>query len=245
LTGHGTQSVDRAFDILDLIGRKAPVSLAEISEASGLTVPTAYRLVKSLTRRGFVSFDSDTKDYSLGPAIVRMAAGMLQGNNLIELARPGLATLNESCGETASMFGIGANELICIAEAESFQRLRFNTGVGRTMPLTQGAPGKAAIAWLDATRMEYIIEHAKLTEAARGKLESDLQTVRASGFAMSFGEVVPETTAVAAPIFDGRKRAIGVISVAGPAGRWTVEKMQRAVPALLAITGSISSHLGG
>ena len=245
MSAHGTQAVDRAFDVLDLVGRKRRITLADISEESGLTVPTAYRLVKSLTRRGFVSFNEDTKEYSLGSEIVRMAAGMLQGNNFVELARLPLARLNERCGETVSLFGIGTKDLLCMAEAESYQRLRFNTGVGRTMPMILGAPGKAAVAWLDETRADFIFEQARLSKEARRKLEDELKTVREKGFAMSFGEVVPDTTALAAPVFDGARRPIGVISIAGPAQRWTVEKMDGIVPELLSTSSGITVQLGG
>lgn len=245
MSTHGTQSVDRAFDILDLVGRKRKVTLADISEESGLTVPTAYRLVKSLTRRGFVSFNEETKEYSLGSEIVRMAAGMLQGNNFVELARLPMARLNERCGETVSLFGIGTKDILCMAEAESFQRLRYNSGVGRTMPMVQGAPGRAAIAWLDDTRVDFIFEQAKLVKEARLELEKALRETREKGFAMSFGEVVPDTTALAAPIFDSARRPIGVISIAGPAQRWTVEKMNAIVPELLSASSGITMQLGG
>jgi DNA-binding IclR family transcriptional regulator len=242
---HGTQAVDRAFDILDLVGRRRRMSLADISNETGLTVPTAHRLVKSLTRRGFVSYNEETKEYSLGSEIVLMAAGMLLGNNLVELARLPLFKLNEFCGETVSLFGIGTKDLLCIAEAESDQRLRYNTGVGRTMPLLQGAPGKSALAWLEETRLDFIAEQAELSRDARQKLEAELKTIRENGYATSFGEVVADTTALSVPIFDVSRHPMGVISIAGPAQRWTVEKMNSILPELLSTSAGITERLGG
>lgn len=244
-SAHGTQAVDRAFDILDLIGRMRRMTLAAISSETGLTAPTAHRLVKSLARRGFVSFDEETKQYSLGSEIIVMAAGMLLGNNLVELARLPMFRLNELCGETVSLFGIGAKDLLCISEAESEQRLRYNTGVGRTMPLLQGAPGKAAFAWLETTRADFVLERSGLADDARRKMLDEMKIIRQNGYAMSFGEVVPGTTAIAAPIFDSSRHPVGVISIAGPAQRWTVEKMSGVLPELLSTSAAVSERLGG
>lgn len=244
-TSRGTQAIDRALDILDMIASKGTVSLPEITEESGLTTPTAYRLVKSLTRRSFVSYNEGTKLYSLGPEIVRMAAGMLRGNNFVEVSRSALDRLNMLSNETVSLFTVGMMELLCVAEAESVQQLRFHSGIGRTMPLTQGAPGKAASAWFDATRKEFVYKRAGLSKQAIQALEDELTKVREQGFARSYGEVVPETSAVAVPIFDGSGQVIGVMSIAGPQGRWSGEKVEHAIQAMLTEAEGITAQFGG
>ncbi|MFT4015091.1 MAG: IclR family transcriptional regulator [Paracoccus sp. (in: a-proteobacteria)] len=244
-TSRGTQAIDRALDILELIASKGAVSLPGITEEGGLTAPTAYRLVKSLTRRGFVSYNEATKLYSLGPAIMRMAAGMLRGNTFVELVRPAMDRLAMLSGETVSLFTVGMTELMCVAGVESMQRLHVNSGIGRAIQMAQGAPGRAAAAWLDAGRNALFYKRAGLTKAAIRELEEELARVREQGFARSFGEVAPETSAVSVPVFDGPGQVVGVISIAGPEGRWTCDEMDRIIPAMLKEAEGITAQLGG
>lgn len=245
MPSQGTQSVDRALDVLDIISREGPITLMRISERAELTTATAHRLVKSLSRRGLVSFEPGSKEYTLGPEMVRLAYGVLRNNNLVELTRAGLASLTKFCGETTSLFSIGATDLLCVAEVPSDEALRFNAGLGRTMPLLSGAPGKAAAAWLSEDRIAYVIESAGMNGRDAATLTKELHKVREDGYAMSFGEVVSDTGAMAAPVLDGLQNPVAVISIAGPAGRWTKARMLDTLPLLREVTTAASKKLGG
>ncbi len=63
----GVQSVDRAFELLEVLGRaRQPLSLAEIAQRTQLAAPTAHRLLRTMQVNGYVNQHA-SRDYSLAP----------------------------------------------------------------------------------------------------------------------------------------------------------------------------------
>ncbi len=71
-TTAGSQTVDRALALVQLLAAQSGhgTRLSELAVASGLDRATTYRLLVSLTNRGFLDQDSTTKRYRLGLAIL-------------------------------------------------------------------------------------------------------------------------------------------------------------------------------
>ena len=64
----GTQSLDRAIEVLRLVASCSGrgIRLVDIVARSGLSKPTAYRLLQGLERNGLVTQDGGDKTYHLG-----------------------------------------------------------------------------------------------------------------------------------------------------------------------------------
>ena len=61
------QSIERAALLLDTLAQQhGDLSLAELSERSGLHNSTAYRILATLAKHGYVRQDPRTKAYRLG-----------------------------------------------------------------------------------------------------------------------------------------------------------------------------------
>ena len=94
------QSLERAFAILEAIaGSKQPMSLAELSRATGLHTSTTFHLIKTLIVLGYVCQD-DSRRYRIGPRLFMQAAGAFNEIELVNLATPHLQRLAEETGET-------------------------------------------------------------------------------------------------------------------------------------------------
>ena len=76
----GAQSVRRALAVLRLVatGQDGGVRLTDVAQMSGLTAPTAHRLLKVLMEENAVEQDPATRRYRIGHEIT-----------LLGLARPG------------------------------------------------------------------------------------------------------------------------------------------------------------
>ena len=97
----GVQSVDRALDLLEALGEaERSLSLAEVAQRTGLTPPTAHRLLRTMQARGYVNQHA-SREYSPGPALI--ALGRKATPALAVLAQPVLAELEEISGETANL----------------------------------------------------------------------------------------------------------------------------------------------
>jgi DNA-binding IclR family transcriptional regulator len=66
--GSGAQMLDRAVHILHLLGDSGSrgLRLTDVERKSGLTRPTAHRILKALEHHGFVAQRLDTRRYGLG-----------------------------------------------------------------------------------------------------------------------------------------------------------------------------------
>ena len=188
------QTVVRALTLLERFSAEEPEHTAtELSVATGLTVPTTHRLLKTLASKSFLVLDPESKKYSLGPAVVQLAGAVLGRDNLLELVDPVLIELRRASGETASLHWLVDNERVCIAERASHQSIRMSSGLDRRYTLHAGAAGKVLLASLPPAEMKSYLDRgysANTIHTARIELEEDLAAIRAKRYALSQGEVV-------------------------------------------------------
>src|SRR3954453_4328122 len=102
------RSLERAFDLLEhLADAGGEMALSELTEVSGLPMPTIYRLMQTLVNRGYVR-QEPSKRYALGPRLIRLGDGA--SRLLGTWARPVLAGLVDEIGETANMAVLEGDE---------------------------------------------------------------------------------------------------------------------------------------
>lgn len=250
----GAQAIHRALTILEVFSTVNPsVSLTEISEFAGLTVPTAHRMVRALQSRGYVTHDPITGHYSLGPSVMKLAQVLLlrsEQDQLLTLSMPHLEALRDLTDETVSLHVAVGSSRVCIAEFVSHQVVKMAMGVGRVFPIFAGAAGKALLSGMDDEVLDEILgSETKLvlpgssTTITLPRLKRELMSVREDHYATSDGETVAGAAAIAAPVF-GPRGVEAAINIAGPATRWTRAAMNTAVPKLLETAATISEHLG-
>ena len=238
----GVQTALRALSILETFSSAAPtLSLSDISEQVDLPAPTVHRLLKALRSRDLVIFDADTRRYSLGHGVMRMAKIIMERDDLINIAYPGLERLRAETGETVSLQRLLGEQRVPVIELASLHPIRMASGVGTTYELVRGASGKAILAFMPQREIDRIVP----TSTEPAKLAEELREIRETGIAKSRGEVVAGAAAVAAPILDSSGSVIGAINLTGPSDRFTAERVDAARPALIDVTDSITRQLGG
>lgn len=90
-------TVRNAVLLLDLLSDgPAYQQLTELAERSGLSVPTAHRLLRSLVLAEIVHQDSRTSRYSLGPEVVRLSQRYLARLPVLAALSPYLVSLRDS-----------------------------------------------------------------------------------------------------------------------------------------------------
>src|SRR5207344_785715 len=88
----GVGVLDRSMAILAAVERGAR-SFTQIVEATGLTRPTAHRLVKALEEHGMLTMAGGLRGYRLGPRLLGLAATAMRELPLRDLAHPALERL--------------------------------------------------------------------------------------------------------------------------------------------------------
>jgi DNA-binding IclR family transcriptional regulator len=121
--------------------------------------------------------------------------------------------------------------------------------LGWPFPLHAGASSKALLAFLpEDQRRAYLETHHLValtphTITDPDRLRKELEAIRSSGFAVSFGERDASAGSVAAPVFGHEGTPIGVISVSGPLERFSAEAEQ-ASRVLVDAARGLSQRLG-
>jgi DNA-binding IclR family transcriptional regulator len=247
------QSVDRAIDILTaLLG--GPKNLTEVCRATGLTKPTAHRLLSSLGQRGLVLKDpTHDNNYMLGPNLLPILQGVSLGlGHLGAIARPLLTQVRETTEETVTLHVQAGIERICIEEIRSPHALQYAATVGSRAPLHVGAAGKVLIAFLDDDQRERVF--AMLPQplpSITGETITDLKTLqrqleqtRQRGWALSAGERISGASAVSVPIF-AHDQLIAALSVLGPSTRLDEERLKGIAAELGTVADQVSVLLEG
>jgi DNA-binding IclR family transcriptional regulator len=249
---HGpVRSVARAADILIAL-EDGPRSLGRISQRTGLSKPTAHRLLASLAYRQMVIQDPVTVEYMLGPGCLRVADAIMRGTAGIgALVMPILEELEASTRETVALYVRAGLERICIGQVPSSQPVRYTAHVGATYPLHSGAMGKVLLAFSDDVERRELLERlplAALTDTTitdRGRLEAEVGRIRDQGYSTSRGERASGVAAISAPVFGPDGRLLAALAILGPDGRLSDRWLDSIRPDLVAAAAACTERVRG
>ena len=237
----GVGVLDRSMAILAAVERGAR-SFTQIVEATGLTRPTAHRLVKALEDHGMLTMAGGLRGYRLGPRLLGLAATAMRELPLRDLAHPALERLAAVTGESAQLYVRDADHRVCIDAIESSSELRTIVAVGASLPLTKGSAGKVFLAWAQPQDRDRFLE--ALPEEAGVRLARQIATARRRGWADSVGEREAGVASVSAPVLDRQGHLLAAVSVSGPANRIGTAGGKRYAPAVTAAAAEVADALG-
>jgi IclR family acetate operon transcriptional repressor len=237
--------VDRVVQLLDLLAEAGQgVGVTEIAGRLRLGKSTTHRLLTSLARAGVVRVDPAARLYHLGYRLLQWTAGWLDRLDARTRALPHLRHLQEKCQETVSLNLQEELTRVAVERLETSQEVRFVADVGKPLPLHTGAGGKAILAFLPPPEIDRVLAAAALPTGAERALRRTLGDIRRSGSAVSFGERVPGSGAVSAPVFNHQGRVIGSVSILSVAVRLSPDTVRSHAELVRQAAGAISRDLG-
>ncbi len=190
-----TRAVERALALLATVCTHEMTSLSMASRRTGVPASTALRLLRTLEREHFVVRDEES-GWRAGPRLLQLAVRSLAREPLARLARPSLARLTASTGESAYLSVRGSDGLaVHVAAYDGTHPVRYAAWVGHTVPLAGTAIGRA--------------------------LDGD---VGPGGFATGQPQGEPDVTQVSAPI-RRPGGVVAALSIVGPAYRMQAEAL--------------------
>lgn len=224
--GSGPRAMSRVLRLFDLLAtRRGGLTLSEASDALGVAKSTLLASLKALVVDGFLIAEGTT--YYLGPGAYRLAGAIMAGWSMPDLMRPFVRGLADETRESVG-FGIvdwEIGQVIYTDGVNSPQPVHYAMRVGLRAPLYASAAGRVLLAYGPPSNVaDYLkrmpfkaLTEATLTTAAQ--LEEKLEEVRTLGYCASFGELLKDTAAIAAPVFDPNDEIIGAMMVAAPLER--------------------------
>jgi IclR family acetate operon transcriptional repressor len=139
--------VRNAVVLLDLLSEGPPYQqLTDLAERSGLSLPTAHRLLRSLVAPGLVEQDPESQRYSLGPELVRLSERYLARLAIVRTMAPYLVELRNTTGETILAALLMRGSTVYVDRIEGEQIGGIFREPGRIRPALATAPGRLLAA---------------------------------------------------------------------------------------------------
>ena len=241
----GVQSVERAFELLELMADAGgEVALSELADKSGLPLPTIHRIVRTLVAAGYAR-QQPSRRYALGSRLIRL--GETASRALGSWARPYLAELTETTGETSNMAVLDGDQVVYVAQVPSQHSMRMFTEVGRRVDAHATAVGKAVLATLPPDEVTQLLTRngmrpqTERTITSMDAMHEELARIRRQGYAVDDGEqkVGVRCYAVAVP----GAPAGAAISISGPEGRMVRISTDEVIPLMQRLARELSTEL--
>lgn len=228
----GVGVLDKAFRVLDAVAGGA-LSLAQLTERTGLSRATAHRLAIALEVHRMLDRD-DGGRWRIGPRSAAIADGGAE-DRLLQRADAILTRLRDSTGESAQLYRRDGDRRMCVAAAERGSGLRDTVPVGSALPLTAGSAGQVLLAWEPE---DPLLARAAFTART-------LAEVRRRGWAHSVAEREQGVASVSAPVRDRAGLVVAAVSVSGPLERLTRSPGRLHAPAVLAAATELTRLASG
>jgi DNA-binding IclR family transcriptional regulator len=246
----GLTSVDNALRLLQLVGERQALRVAEAAELLGVARSTAHRLLSALRRRDFVMQDRPNGAYRPGPALNAVGLAAISRIDIRRVAHPILEDLQDQTQETASLAVLEGTTVRFVDCVESPRSVRVGNRTGIVRPAHASAVGKAILAELPRAELErrypgpVLPPGAPAAIADRDTLMAELAQIRAQGYALNWEESVEGVSAVAVPLRDAAGSPVAALGIAAPSSRTgSVDTLHALAPILREAAARIHEQL--
>ncbi len=246
------QSVDRTLTLFEmLIDIDGDLGMRELSERSGIPVATVHRLLGVLVKRGYVRRSASTRRYGVGSVALSLASRIRTQGGLRQQAQPYLRELVLLTSESANLGLLEGGMAVYVAQVEGPRMMRLFTEVGNRVPYHACATGKALVAFQAQDVREALLlqsqltRHTSTTITDRERLRLELAKIASQGYALDEGEYEEGVRCVAVPVLDSRDQALAALSVSGPGGRVTRERLDAWIPRMKAAATQLAHAVVG
>jgi DNA-binding IclR family transcriptional regulator len=250
IQGNHVPALERAIAIFEYL-EKIPggAGLAEISSKLNIPKSSAYGILATLTRHGYLtSLDSNAR-YVLGTKFLSLAIAAERELDLVRLATPYLKELRDTTDETVKISVKNNRSAVVIARLEAEKEYHAGTKLGVHFPLHAGAAGKVLLAFSSRWERDKYFDSpldvfTSATITARQDLERELSEIREKGYGEDRGETFEGILALGCPIFDHTGGTAAAISIAYLSTGNNERKKKEILDPLSAYAKKISAALG-
>jgi IclR family transcriptional regulator, acetate operon repressor len=242
--------LQKALDLLEVLADRPNLGLSELSEQTGASKASSYRVLSTLESRGFLVKDPVTRKYSPGPRLIAVSYGVVGRLDLVGIARTSLEALHNEFNETVNLGVLVENRVLYVDMLESPQTLRTAASAGSKDPLHCTALGKAILSAMPADDARAILKTYKRlapTSHTRTSLEdlmTELAVTRVRGYSVDNEENELGSRCVGVPLLGRSGEVVGAVSVSGPAVRLPESQLARIGTRLIAARHEIERGLG-
>lgn len=235
--------------VLAAVARSGPAPVSEVAAEARLAAPTAHRICSELERLGLIQRAPGTRDWTVGPALVGLAANVLTSAASFATVDAVLRRMVAETGEMTSLAVQSGDAVHYIASAEAPHDLNLSFRAGQRAPLAPTSSGRLFLSRLDDAAVLRFLSAAPppaytpLTERDPVRIAEEVARIRARGYALTNQEYVLHVVGVAVPVEAADGTFFGALSIAAPDVRMSLTRLRQTVPLLKSAAGEIAAAL--
>jgi IclR family acetate operon transcriptional repressor len=233
----GSGITGKAFSVLEVVSlNPEPTRMADIIRETGMTKPTAHRVVNMLIEMGFLERDGFDTGFIEGAGLVDLAYRTLAAAAPRSLRHSILQGVSDQVGETVNFGVLSGGEVIYLDRVEAKWPLGLRFDAGSRVPAHCTAVGKLLLSRMPDSDLRALTDsiprsaYTANTITAVEPLVSALENIRRDGIGTDDQEFMHGVVCVAVPVVDDSGRCFGGIAVSAPEARMTLNQMLTYVP---------------
>ncbi|GAB2587819.1 IclR family transcriptional regulator [Nitrincola alkalisediminis] len=241
-----SSALNRALSLLEyMVMCPMGATVSDIAKTLDMPISGVHRLLKELESIGYVRQNRNMGEYELTIKLASLGLAFLGQTGIADISQPILDGLAAKCGELVRLSLADGEQLIWVGVAQgATSGLRYDPGSeqGQVVHLASSAGGQAWLAEMsDEEAIARVMKQGLLKPLQPGQsapttvkdLLSVLAEVRTQGYSRNADSFLAGMAAMAKVIHSPSTGApIGVVSIAGPSVRLTLQRMETLVPAL-------------
>lgn len=238
----------KAFSVLEAVSANpAPTSMAHIIRVTGMTKPTAHRIVNLLIDIGFLERDIFGMGFIEGASLVALAHSTLRAAAPRSLRHSILQSLSDETGETSNYGILSGGEVIYLDRVEGKWPLGLRFDAGSRVPAHCTAIGKLMLSRLpddEVMALLHIMPRSRYTEKTMTNIDAlmkALHKIRKTGISADDQEFMHGVVCLAVPVIIEDGKCIGGIAISAPEARMTLNGARTFVPQMKAAAAKLAS----
>ncbi len=238
----------KAFSVLEVVSLNSEATrMAEIIRGTGMTKPTAHRVVNMLLDMGFLERDDFDSGFIEGAGLVDLAHRTLAAAAPRSLRHSILQGVSEQVGETVNYGVLSGGEVIYLDRVEAKWPLGLRFDAGSRVPAHCTAVGKLLLSRMSDSNLRALIEsiprssYTANTITDAEQLLSALTSIHRDGIGTDDQEFMHGVVCVSVPVVDDGGRCFGGIAVSAPEARMTLNQMLTYVPQMRKAAGNLAA----
>lgn len=232
-------AMGKAFSILETLTiNNQPLSMAELARETGMTKPTAHRIISVLAELGFVERDHGKRGYVEGSRLIQFALDTLKATAPRNIRHTVLRALSEETGETCNFGILAGAEVIYLDRVEAKRPLGLRFEPGSMVPVHCSAIGKLLLSLEPLERREALLRAIPLTRYTKNSITSvpalleELEKIGRDEVGADDQESIEGVVCVAVPVRATDGSTVGGLAVSAPEARVSMEEALGLVPQL-------------
>lgn len=231
-----------ALEILEYFAKRLrPASAAEIAEDLGWPRSSTFKIVSTLSSKGYLYEPRGRGGYYPSPRWLVLAEAVTRAEPLPDKYQRLARELMQATGETVVISAPAGTCATFVDVVESVQPVRYFAKVGDRVPIHATSAGRALLAQMPRDERERLyrkidfVRYSPTTPASAEAVEARLDEAAAMGWHQSHTEYTPDLAGVALPLAGGG-RLLSVVIV-GPVSRCLERRPEMAAIAARRISG--------